>query len=109
MIQRSPEARGRFDKTSANAVPVVLLSPHRAEGTAVFHQHPGQTASGGDFFPGRTPVSIPEKTRGQLLLAKSRVLLNVTLFPPPASDNGERFPFEIDAWEPMELPAGIGH
>ena len=103
MMQSHPEGRGGSKKTKAAAVPVVLLSPFRAEGTVVFHQHLGQPGARGDFFPGKTKVSISEKIRCQMLLAKSRIVLNVTLFP-PATNEVAHFPFEVAAWEPMDLP-----
>lgn len=106
MIQSYPEVRSRFEKASSKSIQVVLLSPHMAEGTVVFHQHPDQSGGGGNFFPGRTKVSISEKTRCQLLLAKSRVLLNVTMFPSSETSTKEHFPFEIAAWEPLEQQSG---
>lgn len=100
MIHSHPEVRDTFNKASFAAVPVVLLSPYMTEGTAVIH------GAGGDFFPGRTKVSITEKMRCQLLLAKSRIVLNVTLFPTPVTSDGEHFPFELVAWESLEQHTG---
>ncbi len=105
MIQSYPETRGRLKKASVEAIRVVLLAPYLTEGTVVFHQHPGQPGAAGDFLPGRTKVSISKKVRCQLMLAKSRVVLNVTLFPPQATSDLEHVPFEIAAWEPLELSA----
>ncbi|WP_395739875.1 hypothetical protein [Prosthecobacter sp.] len=105
MPNRSPEAKRRFHRDDPRAVRVVLLAPYMAEGTVVFHQDQAQPGAGGEFFPVQASVSIPEKTRCQLMLAKSRVVLNVTLHPPAAEGSSEPFPFEIAAWEPMELPA----
>ncbi|WP_395752387.1 hypothetical protein [Prosthecobacter sp.] len=105
MTQSPPEAKRRFHRDDPTAVPVVLLAPYMAEGTVVFHQDRAHPGNSGDFFPSRTHVSISEKTRCQLLLAKSRVVLNVTLHPPATEGSPETFPFEIAAWEPMELPA----
>lgn len=96
MIQSCPEIRGTFSKARFAAVPVVLLSPCIAEGSAVFH------GARGDFFPGKTKISITEKTQCQLLMAKSRIVLNVTMHPPTVADDAEPLSFELVEWESLE-------
>lgn len=78
----------------------ILLTDQPIEGTVVFN---GQDRNRGNFFPSKISVSIYETKRIQLLMAKSRIVLNV-LISPQAEDEGnvEHYPFELAAWESLE-------
>ena len=83
-------------RRSSIGLPAALLSPHWAEGTVIFDQSEETLSVRGDFFSNKSKVTMPEIQRCQLLLAESRIVLNVIMFPGKSeSCNVEHFHFEL--------------
>ena len=91
-------------RTSSTGLPAALLSPHWAEGTVIFDQPEETLSVRGDFFAGKTKVTLPEIQRCQMFLAESRIVLNVIMFPGRFLErsNVEHFRFELAPWKSME-------
>ena len=69
----------------------------------VFDPSNGQPGVRGEFFTSKTRLMISEAVSGQILLAKSSILLNVILTPGKLqeSDLGH-CRFELVDWKPLE-------
>jgi len=81
----------------------VLLSPCRATGTLIFDPPDKLLSVKGNFFPGETNVVISEAVHGQILLAKSSILLNVILTPGRLERSDvEHCRFDLVDWQPQE-------
>ncbi len=97
------ELRESLRRTGQFVSRAILLSPQRAEGTAVFDQRGGKPGTSGDFFPTRTSLVVSENERCQLHLEKSNIVLNVRLSPSRSEPrNVEHFRFSLVAWEAVE-------
>ncbi|WP_395747353.1 hypothetical protein [Prosthecobacter sp.] len=94
----------KFLKTrNVQGTRAILLADQQVEGMAVFNGGDPSLTSGGTFFPSKVSLSIAGRQRSQLLLAKSRIVLNVILSPQPADEIPvQHFPFEVAAWESLE-------
>ncbi len=96
------EVREYLARTNSVSLRVVLQSPCWAEGSVIFDQPDEGAAIRGDFFPAKTKVVISEAVSGQFLLAKSSILLNVTLTPGRMKGTDvEHCRFEIVGWNPL--------
>jgi len=95
------EVRDYLIRTKSTNMHVVLLSPSKAEGVAIFDPADAAGTVRGDFFP-TTQIEISAAVSGQFLLSKSGVVLNVILTPGRADLNEiDHCRFEIEAWKPL--------
>lgn len=89
--------------TRTTGAPALLLLDQPVEGTVVFNGHGKAVNERGEFFPSKVSVPLRERKRTQLLMAKSRVVLNVIISPQPEDGSTvEHLPFEMATWESLE-------
>ncbi len=97
------EVREYLLRTNSVSLRVVLLSPCHSEGRVIFDPSDEELSVRGDFFPHGTKVLLSESVRGQFLLAKSSILLNVTLTPGRMEKSDiEHCRFELVEWKSSE-------